>query len=81
MSGLVIIGGLLDVVYSAMLSEAELTFVIKPEDWLPSSVFPFEVGKVAPSPSSDTPSLLLVKSSGAPDSFFAVTEGLVMAIE
>lgn len=81
MSGLVIMGGLFDVVYSVVLSEAELTFVMMPEEWLPSSVFPFEVGRVAPSPSSDTPSLLLAEGSVAPESLFAVTEGLVMAIE
>lgn len=80
MSGLVIIGGLLDVVYSAVLSEAELTFVMKPTDWLPSSVFPFEVGRVAPSPSSANPSLLLAEGS-AVQSLFVVTEGFVMAIE
>lgn len=81
MSGLVIIGGLLEAVYSVVLSGAEFTFVIKTEEWLPSSVFPFEVGKVAPSPCSDAPSLLLAVGSEAHESFFAVTEGLAMAIE
>lgn len=81
MSGLVIMGGLVEVVYSAMLSDAQLTFVMRPKVLLPSSVFPFEVGSVAPSPSSDTPSLLLAEGSVAPESLFAVTEGLVMAIE
>lgn len=80
-SGLVAIGGLLEVVYSILLSPTVLVFVVKLEGWLLSSVFPFEVGKVATSPSSDTPSLLFVEGSAGPESLLAECEGLVMATE
>ena len=81
MRGLVIMGGLLDVVYSALLSEAELTCFKKLKEWLPSSVFPFEVGRVAPSPSSDTPLLIFIDSSAVPESLLAELGGLVIATE